>query len=102
MAEKEKLTGVNYLAWAYLMQMILVYADLRDIVSKPPDNPNAAQCKASAKPMLLIVFDNFSTFLIPVVHICTTAADAWIMIWSILKGLPPRFMVIVTILRSSS
>ncbi len=158
MGEKEKLTGINYLTWAYLMQMILIHQDLWDIVNDPPDVPTAAQRKSTMKALALIVF-NISTSLIPVVRICTTASEAWRkleglyaqrsenhiqtlrenlaalvlgssetisdyfarargiwnelvslghtttesdVVWSILKGLPSRFTIIVSILKSST
>jgi hypothetical protein len=157
LGDKDKLTGVNYLTWAYLMQMILIHADLWEIVNDPPDVPTAPQRKSSQKALALIVF-NISSSLIPVVRICTTASEAWRkleglyaqrsenyvqtlrenlaalvlgssesisdyfarargiwnelvslghttsetdVVWSILRGLPPRFNVIVTVLRSS-
>jgi hypothetical protein len=157
MQDSDKLTGINYLTWAFVMQMILVHADLWDITSAPPDDMTPAKMKQSQKALALIVF-NLSTSLIPIVRVCETASEAWSkleslyaqksqhriqmlrdqlaaltlgssesvsayfararglwnellslghstteldVVWSILKGLPSRFKVIVTILRSS-
>ncbi len=156
--EKDRLTGINYLNWAFLMQMVLVHADLWDItVSPPAEALSAVQLKASQKALALIVF-NISMTLIPVIRLCKTAAEAWKkleslyavkneyriqhvreqlsaicmganenvtsyfararglwheltslghatlesdVVWPVLKGLPARFSVLVTVLRSS-
>jgi hypothetical protein len=158
MEDKDKLSGLNYLTWSYLMQMILIHADLWDIVRTPPAEMTPDLMKKSQKALALIVF-NISTALIPVIRVCSTAAEAWAklesmyaqksqhriqnlrdqlyslvmgssesmtayfarargiwnelqslghattesdVVWSVLKGLPSRFSVIATILRSSS
>jgi hypothetical protein len=155
--EKDKLSGLNYLTWAFLMQNLLIHSELWDIVINPPENYTAAKLKESSKALALIVF-NVSTALIPILRMCTHASEAWRrleslyagrseariqhlreqlsvvalgatesissyfarargiwnelvtlghhttetdVVWSILKGLPSRFLVIVSILRAS-
>ncbi len=56
--------------------MLFVHAELWDIVANPPENYTAAQAKASQKALALLVF-NVSTSLIPVLRMCTNAAEAW-------------------------
>lgn len=160
MDDKDKLHGINYLTWCFLMQMILIHAELWDIVVNPPEGEyTAAQRKLTQKAFALIVF-NLSTSLLPVVRVCANASEAWRkletlyagrseariqflreqlsvlvmsdiretvseyfarargiwnelvslghattetdVVWSVLKGLPSRFTVIVTFLRNKN
>ncbi len=58
------------------MQMLLVHAELWDIVVNPPENYTAPQAKASQNALALLVF-NVSTSLIPILRMCTNVDEAW-------------------------
>ncbi len=68
MEGKDKLSGLNYLPWSYLIQMLLVHTDLWDM--SPFVELTPVLMRASQKALVLIVC-NIATALMPVIRVCS-------------------------------
>ncbi len=68
MEDKDKLSGLNYLPWSYLIQMLLVHTDLWDM--SPFVELTPVLMRASQKALVLIVC-NIATALMPVIRVCS-------------------------------